>query len=244
MSLPSRTSSPEPNYAIDESFAAQMGFSNFGFQQPGPSKKRRYNPSADAMTSVSIAADSSRHRASGSRGSSRGRATTGSGSNKVVLGYDRMRGGREQASRIVNGVVGSTHGAPGEKDEMTSSANMETEVEADGQDGDGNEEPHYVDGTPSPPRTLDIGGEKMMPRNAELDFSSITSDENINMDSRDHFDEHATQIALAASRTSREGTHEYDWNALRRGVRNHRGDIAYYDRSFVEDPWRELSHSK
>ncbi|MCJ1297772.1 hypothetical protein MMC08_000560 [Hypocenomyce scalaris] len=31
-----------------------------------------------------------------------------------------------------------------------------------------------------------------------------------------------------------------DWRALRRGVRNQRGDLAYYDESFVEDPWREL----
>ncbi|MCJ1477378.1 hypothetical protein MMC13_006049 [Lambiella insularis] len=32
----------------------------------------------------------------------------------------------------------------------------------------------------------------------------------------------------------------YDWAALRRGVRNERGDVAYYDASFVEDPWKDL----
>lgn len=32
----------------------------------------------------------------------------------------------------------------------------------------------------------------------------------------------------------------YDWAALRRGVRNARGDMCYYDASFVEDPWRGL----
>lgn len=32
----------------------------------------------------------------------------------------------------------------------------------------------------------------------------------------------------------------WDWQALRRGVRDERGDMAYYDRSFVEDPWRAL----
>lgn len=36
------------------------------------------------------------------------------------------------------------------------------------------------------------------------------------------------------------GHGQYDWAALRRGVRNERGDVAYYDASFVEDPWKDL----
>ncbi|KAM0797940.1 hypothetical protein BDR22DRAFT_914402 [Usnea florida] len=31
---------------------------------------------------------------------------------------------------------------------------------------------------------------------------------------------------------------EWDWQALRMGVRDQRGDVAFYDKSFVEDPWR------
>ena len=33
---------------------------------------------------------------------------------------------------------------------------------------------------------------------------------------------------------------QWDWQALRRGVRNEHGDMAYYDASFVEDPWALL----
>lgn len=33
----------------------------------------------------------------------------------------------------------------------------------------------------------------------------------------------------------------YDWYALRKGVRDQNGDVAYYDVSFVEDPWKGLS---
>lgn len=33
---------------------------------------------------------------------------------------------------------------------------------------------------------------------------------------------------------------EWDWQALRRGVRDERGDLAFYDGSFVEDPWKHL----
>lgn len=33
---------------------------------------------------------------------------------------------------------------------------------------------------------------------------------------------------------------EWDWHALRKGVLDERGDVAFYDGSFVEDPWRGL----
>ena len=33
---------------------------------------------------------------------------------------------------------------------------------------------------------------------------------------------------------------QWDWNALRKGVRDEHGDTAYYDASFVEDPWAAL----
>ena len=35
----------------------------------------------------------------------------------------------------------------------------------------------------------------------------------------------------------------YNWHALRKGVSNEIGDIAYYDASFVEDPWEHLGRS-
>lgn len=33
---------------------------------------------------------------------------------------------------------------------------------------------------------------------------------------------------------------EWDWYALRRGVPDENGDMAYFDKSFVEDPWARL----
>ena len=38
-----------------------------------------------------------------------------------------------------------------------------------------------------------------------------------------------------------DGHSQYDWHALRKGVRDERGDVAYYDTSFVEDPWKNLT---
>ena len=59
---------------------------------------------------------------------------------------------------------------------------------------------------------------------------------------------------LHSHSSQRDGIHQYSgtqeagtlpsgdwvWHALRRGVRNEHGDIAYFDASFVEDPWKEL----
>ncbi|KAL9634376.1 MAG: hypothetical protein Q9164_004127 [Protoblastenia rupestris] len=38
----------------------------------------------------------------------------------------------------------------------------------------------------------------------------------------------------------RMGNGQWDWQALRRGVRDERGDTAFYDASFTEDPWAGL----
>ena len=35
----------------------------------------------------------------------------------------------------------------------------------------------------------------------------------------------------------------WDWQALRRGVRDERGDTAFYNENFVEDPWRDLQEA-
>ena len=42
------------------------------------------------------------------------------------------------------------------------------------------------------------------------------------------------------SYTTGEQKLQHDWHALRKGVRDSRGDVAYYDHSFVEDPWKQL----
>lgn len=39
---------------------------------------------------------------------------------------------------------------------------------------------------------------------------------------------------------SQHGQQKHDFKGLRKGIRDERGDMAYYDDSFVEDPWRGL----
>lgn len=52
-----------------------------------------------------------------------------------------------------------------------------------------------------------------------------------------------TMMMMERERSRRQGTRddgEWDWQALRRGVPDEKGDVAFYDASFVEDPWRGL----
>ncbi len=39
---------------------------------------------------------------------------------------------------------------------------------------------------------------------------------------------------------TKEGFEGHTWAEWKRGIRNERGDMAFYDASFVEDPWRNL----
>ncbi|KAI4264811.1 MAG: hypothetical protein L6R42_000094 [Xanthoria sp. 1 TBL-2021] len=39
---------------------------------------------------------------------------------------------------------------------------------------------------------------------------------------------------------AKDGFEGHTWNEWRKGVRDERGDMAFYDASFVEDPWRGL----
>jgi len=50
----------------------------------------------------------------------------------------------------------------------------------------------------------------------------------------------ASQGGDAVTQRERAGKEAHDWRALRKGVRDENGDVAYYDGSFVEDPWRCL----
>ncbi|KAL8775656.1 MAG: hypothetical protein Q9209_000152 [Squamulea sp. 1 TL-2023] len=40
--------------------------------------------------------------------------------------------------------------------------------------------------------------------------------------------------------STKDGFGGHTWNEWRKGVRNERGDMVFYDASFVEDPWRNL----
>ncbi|MCJ1296353.1 hypothetical protein MMC34_007919 [Xylographa carneopallida] len=162
-----------------------------------------------------------------------------SGSNSTPLGTRARKGGE-------NGAVEGL-GMGIEAYTSAQSREGESEEEDDGMPG-------YMDSTPpgSPlPSTAihltndaedsPLDGEAVPARLAE-DEEEEDADVNAGSGPPGHpSPSSGTQETLPVrTQQSRSGGAHYDWNALRKGVRNEIGDVMYYDASFVEDPWKNL----
>ena len=56
----------------------------------------------------------------------------------------------------------------------------------------------------------------------------------------DETPQHQDQKTTGSNAATKEGFEGHTWAEWKRGIRNERGDMAFYDASFVEDPWRNL----
>ncbi|MCJ1390370.1 HintC [Xylographa bjoerkii] len=162
-----------------------------------------------------------------------------SGSNSTPLGTRAVRGGEDGAA------AGAGLGV-GMGDSRLGDGENEEEEEEDGMPG-------YVDSTPAgsplPGRatrpTSEVGGSSIDGEEApagqleeeeeEVDAAAVSETPRYPTGSSGVLEELPVRTQQSASRGG-----QYDWNTLRKGVRNESGDVAYYDASFVEDPWRDL----
>lgn len=232
---------------IDPDIASQMGFISFGTQPTA--RKRKYSPAADAVTDQAATLDTPGY---GKRGGTRSgwegggggggdRASGGSGSNNTPLGLARRKqeplGHRmDEEDRPGQAPVAETGATRGDK-ATSQEWGASSIVDEYG-------EPSYVDDTPPGSPVANLEGEHTQPIEAHKHRPPIFH----LPDSAAH---ETTQLIGEGDGTRTVGERgtwvvseaqgqRYDWVALRRGVRNRQGDMAYYDRSFVEDPWREL----
>lgn len=223
----SRSSSPanEP-YSVDPALAASMGFTGFGMQPAA--KKRRYNPATEVVADIQL---STPYAATGSNAGSIGQRGGNGVHGLPARPPHRMEGRLEGGARlgaelgVGHGKRGGVYGDERNRDLGRGSNAMALGVKrttAPGQD-DGlvdAQGPSYVEDTP-PPRSPHV------------------SDTNTDSAHRPHVaDGEGSTNGSGPPRRTANGN--YDWTTLRRGVRNERGDMAYYDASFVEDPWRGL----
>ncbi|KAI9825749.1 MAG: hypothetical protein M1819_000467 [Sarea resinae] len=213
--------------------AASMGFASFGSQI---NKKRKYNPHADDAT------DSAPARQNQKR-------PPGSGSNMMPLGIPKSR----------------EHSAPEQLPlacpRPTPASTAESQLEDEGGD------PKYLEETPSPESNAgnhvnlstlpDITATSATATGGEIAAATGGASSNAlpqrparngpppgqfsprsftGAVSRDLSGDLNTTAGETAPRTSLQD--------LRRGVRDAHGDIAYYDPSFVEDPWKALFEAK
>ncbi len=213
--------------------AQSMGFSSFGNK---PHKKRKFNPKTDAAVDTTT-----------------NTIIAGSGGNSIPLGRRKARGiGTEEVEEVGGGGVGGIKEVGGGMDGI-----LEDGVE--GVEGE-EEDPGYVDDTPPP-----VNPEIEEGRDKEAQTQASPSTESVKPEGGVHIPQSISSTAnplppkplfplLPSSsstqqpqstqpitqsttpiRTDMMGRDEAQ--QLRRGVRDRNGDIAYYDPSFIEDPW-------
>lgn len=199
-----------------------MGFSTFGAKPHHAAKKRKLvNDSHHKDPGLDLI------RGSGS----------GSGSNGIPLGCKRggtsgdgdrnmRRDGEERGDAVVRDVDIETDTGTG-VERWIGKSSEELAEEVDNKQGKELEIPDSNEAT----RISSSG----IPHFSENGASRLTSSTRIiSKPARD------TESTTSGATTSRKSYTNDDFAALRRGVRNHNGDVAYYDASFVEDPWKGL----
>ncbi|MCJ1284601.1 hypothetical protein MMC26_003935 [Xylographa opegraphella] len=177
-------------------------------------------------------------RGRGGRGGGKGNGEEASGSNSTPLGTRTGREGKNDADERLGMRIGLA-------------LSPDLREERSGAEDDGM--PRYVDSTPpSSPfhrkntyltneaEVSPVDGEVTLARQVEEQKEEVDGDAGPvpfghPLASSDRPEDLPVRTHQSQSR---EGY--YDWNALRKGVRNEKGDLVYYDASFVEDPWKDL----
>ncbi|MCJ1435273.1 hypothetical protein MMC27_004645 [Xylographa pallens] len=165
-----------------------------------------------------------------------------SGTNSTPLGTRVGRGGKSNAVEALRMRVGAGT-SPQSRD-------REYNEEDDGMPG-------YVDSTPpgspiprkSPHLTneakdLSMNGEAAPARQVEEKKEEVVADTGSGPPGHPIASSGTPQDLPVRTQPSGSSGGHHDWNALRKGVRNEKGDVVYYDASFVEDPWEHLVGGK
>ena len=247
----------------DPTLLSQMGFSSFGTVPIQGKKRKRYNPSADAMTSASLDAESRK----------RGRA---SGANKepvrerrlaVKAKEDSKEGLREGVGEGIGGVAGACAEVFSRSQRSDSKEIIDAGVERDGIMGgeEAYSNPGYVSSTPSPPEDPNAASisntyiPTTVPTSATATILSLpqleSNPQNLPQKPPPGIAYQGPQQTIPSELRSEieggsamnnqntqeiEGEPRIDWAVLRWGMRNERGDMVYFDWSFLEDPWKDL----
>lgn len=231
---------------LDPDIAFQMGFTSFGAQPTA--RKRKYNSAADAVTNhaatINLRRSGKGEKTRGGRGGGGDRVNGcrgGSGSNNTPLGWARGKQGplddrTDEEDRAGQGAVVGTEARSGDKTTSQDRGAL-SKVDEYG-------EPGYMDDTPPGSPLASLEGEHTQPAEAYERrppiFHPPDSEAHGTTPLIGEGDGARTLAERGRGVVSEVQRQPYDWAVLRRGVRNEQGDIAYYDQSFVEDPWREL----
>ena len=223
---------PDANFDLDSDhiLSVQMGFSSFGAQPS--SKRRKYNSSTNANISISNPGgrgELAREQRHGEANFRMASAMVGSGRKRekekvkemdVRLGINDSEEKEEGSGTEQNKLEEGRDGGENTKIEDTvKNEDKEVHLADDNAAGDGHS---------------GSGGAEYI-NNGDDNSSNLRSFITSPQSSQLHHEKHKHK------QTYQQPNQEQDWWTLKRGVRNEKGDIVYYNNSFVEDPWVGLN---
>ena len=218
MTSPAHSPSLSPSASAiedqDIDIASAMGFASFGAKPNPPKKKRKIG-----YTNTVSEGSGSNNTPLGIRGNKHG---------GLVPDLSAVQEGREQSAK------GQLREGEGEEEEGGRVRNGEWasgEADALGRIGGSVREAEFVDRRPS----YIVGDEEI--RTSDGNTTSV-------MAPPMHLGVSDAKMGPGSLEPGRKTDGQWDWQALRRGVRDARGDMAFYDASFVEDPWKHLVDDK
>ena len=243
---------------LDPALASSMGFTSFGATKPPKSKKRKPNPPSSGSNSLAVNASRATptSRTTAARATAAMEATLGVPIPSGLATWEKETGGEssEGVGEDVGGVEGN--GKDDDGGVRVEGGAGGKEVAGDKQEG-GIATVGGLQGNAAAEKKGNLAGLPMM-------LSSISNlHQNTTLPSLTRLHGGSPQVAQTgqevvegAAEKLGGGTVEgksagrpagmkpdgqYDWHALRRGIRDENGDVAYFDWRFVEDPWRGMS---
>ncbi|KAL8914821.1 MAG: hypothetical protein Q9171_000657 [Xanthocarpia ochracea] len=234
----------------EEDMAAAMGFSSFGTQpQAHPSKRKKISHNGEAERNRAATGGNTlplgipkarQQRVEAMEGVQQvgGKGSVGdtyAGREMMEEGGPDIREGAEKHQRLDNPLEGDD-----KKDEETSIL-LQRQAQLLQRINGG-----YVS-NPHPQRPPQMG--TIPDRNGEgIDSepaAHVMQNENTKANSTistkaDEIPQLQDQKTTGPNAATKEGFEGHTWSEWKRGIRNERGDMAFYDASFVEDPWRNL----
>ncbi|KAL8924965.1 MAG: hypothetical protein Q9172_002447 [Xanthocarpia lactea] len=236
----------------EEDMAAAMGFSSFGTQpQAHPSKRKKTSHNTEAERNIAATGGNTLPlgipKARPQRveamegiqqiGGKEGAGDTYAGREMMEEGEPDILEGAEKHQRLDDPLEEEN-----KKDEETSillqrQAQLLRRINESYVSHPHPQRPPQMETIPDP------NGEEE--KNSEPAAHTITQNENTKANPTTSMKANETPQSKAQKTTgpnaaTKEGFEGHTWAEWKRGIRNERGDMAFYDASFVEDPWRNL----
>ncbi len=211
---------------IDPALAASMGFSSFGAQPTA--KKRKFNHATDAVVD----------RQQAKQSEVPAKSKNASGSNKTTLGVRERRPPAEISNIVGNGSQsmstpdkGNKNGALNSTRSEQSSAEIASPAVARAEHNDQQESRPGISGSLEQVPSVTATANEPNPAISAMPAS----------DAKDaHQSAHSPAATGSGRASGHGGLSQAELQALRKGVKDERGDVAYFLPSFVEDPWKGL----